>query len=182
MSDAILPNGSTVFTQPTSEGESAQQDNEPAPPEPPVGIDQIQQSVWEILKPTIDTITGKAGRGPEKDKQQAERAKSGDLLRIPSGAAKRKDLSFLEGCWRATWVSGAPSLLTRICFDKKGSLVERAPRGTVLGRGKASFDAKGRLIIIADDGSFNICEAEKKGSAALCHNTTAKRKYSLKRE
>ena len=61
---------------------------------------------------------------PAPKPQETPKSKKNEDLKIPQDAAKKKDLSFLEGCWVSetglfSHPSGVP-IVAEYCFDKKG--------------------------------------------------------------
>ena len=85
----------------------------PAPPEPKPVPQPRPEKPKEQPKPV------EPPKEPEKPKKKNE-----DLT-IPQDAAKKNDLSFLEGCWTSeTGLYSHPSnepIIAEYCFDKKGS-------------------------------------------------------------
>jgi hypothetical protein len=131
-----------------------------------------------------DKQPGKA-RPEEPQKQaplKAEQAKPGDPLSIPPDAAKTGDLSFLEGCWRATYPEGRTkrTLHERLCFDKNGNgkrtLEDPKYGATCTSASKGKIDAQGRLTVTNERGpcsnggrtgaTYMVCKGE--GAATPC--------------
>ena len=61
---------------------------------------------------------------PQSRSRQSPRLKKNDNLAIPEDAAKKNDLTFLEGCWTSeTGLYSHPSnepIIAEYCFDKSG--------------------------------------------------------------
>ena len=115
-------------------------------------------------------------------KAEQTKPKSGDPLRIPPDAAKTSDISFLEGCWRATYPEGRTkrTLHERLCFDKNGNgkrfLEDPTYGATCTSASKGNIDAQGRLTVTNERGpcsnggrtgaTYMVCEGE--GNATPC--------------
>lgn len=146
---------------------------------------QPEEPQAEAVKPAPPPP--KAPQKAPQPKEAAPSPKSNKLI-IPKEAARRNDLSFLEGCWRS--VTGirnnsGDSLITEYCFNKKGQGTSRTIELTRRG-GKAKqvcpssawavFEGS-RLVIrenpnICPDGRRylpTVIECSRTESAASCH-------------
>jgi len=82
-------------------------------------------------------------------------------LRVPPGAAKARDLSFLEGCWCTTLPDADPDRIERICLDGNGNgkttMEWKNQKMKCISSTKALFDAQGRLILVHNQGGEGAC-------------------------
>ncbi|MDO4840051.1 MAG: SrfA family protein [Desulfovibrionaceae bacterium] len=108
---------------------------EPAPPaeEPAVPMEEPKQEEpappAEESKPLAENEMPDFGAPavvPEKEEKEErpKAAKKGEAMQIPEDAAKKKDLSFLEGCWRSVTGlmdanTGQP-IKAEYCFSRNG--------------------------------------------------------------
>ena len=92
---------------------------EPFLGETPVTPPQPEKPKEQPKQPKPDPKPVEPPKEPEKPKKKNED------LSIPQDAAKKNDLSFLEGCWTSeTGLYSHPSnepIIAEYCFDKKGS-------------------------------------------------------------
>lgn len=93
---------------------------EPRPePEPEVVTPQLVPD-----KPIEPAPEPKPAPKPKPEPKPEPKPKPQDDLNIPADAAKKNDLSFLEGCWQSnTGLFSHPSntpIIAEYCFDKKG--------------------------------------------------------------
>ncbi len=106
---------------------------EPAPPaeEPAVPMEEPKQEEpappAEESRPLAENEMPDFGAPavvPEKEEARPKAAQKGEAMQIPEEAAKKKDLSFLEGCWRSvTGLKNASTgrpITAEYCFSANG--------------------------------------------------------------
>lgn len=131
----------------------------PAPP-------PVSEPESPVQKPEADVVEPFFGESPVEPEPQPQpkvrprpepkaearpeprpKPRRGEDMKIPRGAAQKKDLSFLEGCWTSetgltSSRTGGP-VVVEYCFDKngRGSRIEREQGGDVCrGPGRARFE------------------------------------------
>ena len=93
----------------------------------------------------------------EKKDSKPKKPKPGEALNIPPEAAKKGDLSFLEGCWQGTRPEYYSKRTIRecFCFDKGGKTGKRRifdPKGSrqCVGATRANFGGNGVLQVYSE--------------------------------
>ena len=216
------PDRATVLTPPLRQETTPHKEAiEPhSTSEPPAALEPGKQLSPLDFLPMTPLVPDKRGSKAEKARQpgkirpeepkaqtppQAEQTKPepGAPLRIPPDAAKTGDLSFLEGCWRASYPEyyTKRTLITRMCFDKNGNgkrtLEDPTHADRCTGATQGSLDTHGRLVFTSERASCirggkagsesMVCKGE--GNATPCswhfpdaHGGTQSYKIPLVRE
>lgn len=98
----------------------------PAPTPPPAPVEK-QPEPKPDPKPEpqmVEPFFGETPPAPEPQPEPKPMPRKGEDLKIPDDAAKKKDLSFLEGCWVSeTGLYSHPGnepIVAEYCFDKNG--------------------------------------------------------------
>lgn len=122
----------------------------PATPVPPVA----EAPKKELPKAALPKETPPPKEDPKQERPEKERPrpKKNEPLKIPEDAPRKKDMSFLEGCWRSetglySSRTGKP-IIAEYCFDKHGNgrRLVREQNGDVCNGGvRADFTGDGRL-------------------------------------
>lgn len=118
-----------------------------------------------------------ASRHNRQETRNQARAKPGQELRIPEGAASRGDLSFLEGCWQGTRPEYYSKRTIKECFcfgangkSGKRRVFDPVGRRQCIGSSRATLSAGGILSVTSSGAACN--DGERWGQAEMiCKNS-----------
>lgn len=129
------------------------------PAEPEVVEPFLGETPVQPPKPEVPKLTEKPKKKapvPEQPAPEKPKPRKNEDLTIPRDAAKKKDLTFLEGCWTSeTGLYSHPSnepIIAEYCFDKngKGRRFVRERNGQVCSGSAAARFSGNRLLFDSD--------------------------------
>ena len=123
------------------------------------------RSVAEVAKKEPERkevqVKEKKDQAEKKEQPKAPPAvKKGENVQIPPAASAKKDLSFLDGCWRSDPVTGGTwnnaripptTAVAEMCFDKRGKGRIHVIDSNLVCRGGASASFRGKNLVIESD-------------------------------